>query len=462
MRSLWRLSGRIVMGVLVVAGALLLVLVALALVPRLQSESRADRAAAAMLAAGEIEPVRPNALPALMALEYVRSPDPAAYRPPARTAGTVPSPVPCALRQEDCLAQVRHAPAAAAAAVDQAQPALDRFDGLPADAVAWQPPPRQPLLTAGPKQQLADLYLLPTPDLGPLQRALLTRAALSAVRGEAAGGMAQACMAALQWRALRRGSNDAVIDSAGLTFTGQALQLMAQIAATQPAGTPLPAVCAAALAPLSDDALSLCPVAARRAQGARAMMVFLQRLVHSRMHWTDPAGVLAGLMTVDARRAAWRIDRATAWACRPDVPQRLRAGTLTPPRAETGSGLSCMGDLAGCAAAARYAGPAATAGAIARRRALLIQLAALAQWQWLRTHAAAVDADWGSAYARLPAGLHDPAVQLDASGHALVATLPPLYAAEPLDAALPAMSPPPRTWRLPLPPQALASGAQAP
>ena len=59
MRSLWRLSGRIVMGVLVVAGALLLVLVALALVPRLQSESRADRAATAMLAEAITAPTAP-------------------------------------------------------------------------------------------------------------------------------------------------------------------------------------------------------------------------------------------------------------------------------------------------------------------------------------------------------------------------------------------------------------------
>ncbi|MHB1946280.1 MAG: hypothetical protein ACYC97_12470 [Metallibacterium sp.] len=148
--------------------------------------------------------------------------------------------------------------------------------------------------------------------------------------------------------------------------------------------------------------------------------------------------MLVSAMLIDARSTARGIERAYAWACAPDLPQRLRGGHFAAPRlpASAARGAQCIGNLVGCANLQALVQRAPLRANIQRRETFLAQQATLRQWLWLRAHAPANTADWASVYTRLPASpaLPDGAVRL--VGDTLVLRTPQ------------ARQPP---WRLPLP-----------
>lgn len=321
-------------------------------------------------------------------------------------------------------------PAAAQTALQTLAPILDRVDALPADAVFWAPAADTAKGGALPADGFA--------AAGPLQRAWMTRAALSFIEGHAAQGMAQACGIALRWRALRRGSNDVVIDHVGMTFSAQALQLMTQMAARLPSATPLPDTCAAAMAPPSNNGLGLCAVAHREAAWAIRIARDTRRRGDTLRRWYDPASIVLSAALIDARSTTRGIERAYAWACAPDLPQRLRAGDFTPPTPDMDapSGLACIGNVTGCAMLRVLHARVPLQGAIAQRATFIAQLAALRQWTWLRAHAPASPQHGFAAYRDLLRARAVPGLATRVESGDLVLDVPQ---------GKPAM------WRLPLP-----------
>ncbi len=426
-----RWSFRVLVALLALLGGAGMLLVALVLAPRLQPASAADRAARAALALGAPAPARANAFAALRGLDAMRWPD---LRATLRATSTTPAaPALCTVQQQDCLAQVQRNPAAASAALHALVTPLAVVYALPADAMYWAPPP--------PKSATAPLATLMATGFdmaGPLQRALLTRAALSFVEGHHAAALAQACSVAQRWRALRRGSNDAVVDASGLSFSAQALQLMTQMAARLPANTPLPAPCAAAMAPLSDAGLALCPVASREVAWQNQAMFDIQHKADTLRRRDHPGAVLVSAMLIDARSTARGIERAYAWACAPDLPQRLRAGHFAAPRlpASAARGPQCIGNIVGCANLHALVQRAPLRANIQRRETFLAQQATLRQWLWLRAHAPDRTPTWPDVYAHMPTSLTLPLDRPRLDGNVLVLHTP--QAAQP-------------QWRLPLP-----------
>ena len=429
LRRMSRLLIRLSTALLVAVGSAGLLIMALVLAPRLQPASAADHAARDALARGGTPPAqRPDAYHTLRGLVDLHW---TGLAPPAHAPGmpAIPAAL-CALPAQDCLAQVRRDPAAVRTALQALAPVLARIDALPADAVLWAP-------AAGASRGAP----LPADGLGaagPLQRALLTRAAFSFAEGQVAQGMAQACGTALRWRALRRGSNDIVIDRAALTFSAQALQLMTQMAAHLPAATPLPASCRSAMAPLSDAGLALCAVARREAAWQIQVADDTQRRADALRRWYSPASWMLSAMLIDARSTRRGIERAYAWACAPDLPQRLRAGGFAAPAPDAGaaSGLACVGNVTGCAMLDVLRTRDPLRGNIAQRETFIAQLATLRQWLWLRAHAPSLPRDWSTAYRDLPRALAVPGPAVRIEGGGLV---------------LQTRQGRPAAWRLPLP-----------
>ena len=149
-------------------------------------------------------------------------------------------------RKPGCLAAVRANPEAFRSALALRAPMLAELDRL-GDYDHLRTPHRPSLAPQFPEYQ----------QTGPLQ---LARAALRHVDGDTDAALTGLCRDLRAWRQLKGRSDSLVFEMIALAWLRGGVQLVADIRAELPAGQPLPAECAAALAPLMEAERQSCDV----------------------------------------------------------------------------------------------------------------------------------------------------------------------------------------------------------
>jgi hypothetical protein len=151
----------------------------------------------------------------------------------------------CDRREPDCLGRVRTDPAATAALLQaHAQRVRDALALADNDGYRLE---RAPSLFAS--------ISIPSDDRDLALTALAARFA----QGDSAGALSGTCRDLAGWRRIGANSDSLVGTMAAAAHAEQAVRMLARLAAALPAGAPLPADCAPALAPTTDAELDLCP-----------------------------------------------------------------------------------------------------------------------------------------------------------------------------------------------------------
>ena len=291
--------------------------------------------------------------------------------------------------ETSCLAQVRAAPDATAAA-------LARNEGLLARA-GW-------LRDAEVVRNAMPHIYAPWPGSpAPGALPLMTVHALAFVQGDERYAISETCRDLVTWRRLATNTDMLTTAIDGIVIAGDGYaRLLADMTSEWPVDRPLPAACEAALVPPDAEELLMCNVLRGEFQISRRLHADNQKLITLHGGWLDR--VTAKLLYDDQATVA-ELAALHAPYCR-----TKRPGRLNHDRPEPGLGAllrwSCMGNLGGCAMAALSSADAYDDYAD-RMRDFGARLRLLGALAWMREQAAESGVTADTLVDRLPAELTD-------------------------------------------------------
>lgn len=304
--------------------------------------------------------------------------------------------------EPSCLAQVRAAPDATAAALARNKRLLERARWLRDAHVLRNAMPHIYAPWPG----------APAPGALPL----MTAHAMAFAQGDERNAISETCRDLVTWRRLATNTDMLTTAIDGIVIAGDGYaRLLADMMNEWPVDRPLPDACEAALAPPDAEELLMCNVLRGEFQINRRLQADNQKLIRLHGDWLDR---MTAKLLYDEEATVAELAEAHAPYCRTERPGRLNHD-----RPEPGLGAllrwSCMGNLGGCAMALSSAD--AYGDYADRMRDFGARLRLLGALAWMREQAAESGVTADTLVDRLPADLTDAdqRIELAPDGRAL-------------------------------------------
>lgn len=289
-------------------------------------------------------------------------------------ASTPDTAVLCPGASPSCLRRVREQPEAVAAALLPYSAVLERMDELATHGHYLSP---LPLDAATPIPAMKPLFLP------------LSAHALAHVQGDSQRALAGLCRDAGIGRMLMNHGDSLLVGMVGGSLLNANATLLAEVLAELPADTPLPANCAAALAPLSPQETSYCASMQAEFVMVRDGYSLTEQITSSGLglpgeHWW--ATPQTSKVLYNREKSLGRAAETMGAACLPETWQAIAEDKPLPAPMPSLWRLECAANALGCITSS-IAAPA-YASYMKRPRDTAARLSLLQAVLWLRTHAA--------------------------------------------------------------------------